>query len=236
VTTGFTLTSLALLPVGFGLLGFVEPCSIGSTLLVIKHLEGKGAARKLAQVGVFAGTRAVFIGLLGVLAVMLGTAFLGFQRAAWVVLGVAYALIGVLYLAGRTGPLMVSLEPSVARLSDARGSAALGVLFGLNVPACAGPLLVALLGGAAAGGASGGTLAGGFVSLALFGLALSLPLIVAVVFEPARRALDWIAGLSRRLPFWTGLLLVALGAWSIWSALSPAAMPMSDMSISSHRN
>ena len=225
MTTGFTLTSLVLLPVGFGLLGFVEPCSIGSTLLVIKHLEGKSAARKLAQVGVFAGTRAMSVGLLGVLAVMLGTAFVGFQRAAWVVLGVAYVMIGVLYLVSRAGPLMVSLGPGIARLSDRRGSAALGVLFGLNIPACAGPLLVALLGAAAAGGASGGTLVGGFVSLALFGLALSLPLILTMLFEPARHALDWLAGLSRQLPVCTGLLLAVLGAWSIrLGLLTPARL------------
>jgi cytochrome c-type biogenesis protein len=42
---------------------------------------------------------------------------------------------------------------------------------------------------------------------------------VAVLFAPARRLLDWLAGLSGRLPLWTGLLLVALGAWSIWFGL-----------------
>ena len=214
-----------LLPVGLGLLGFVEPCSIGSTLLVIKHLEGKGAASKLTQVGVFAGTRAVFVGLLGVLAVVLGAAFVGFQRAAWVALGAVYVLIGLLYLAGRAGALMVSLGPGLACLSGTRGSAALGLLLGLNVPPCAGPLLLALLGAAAAGGASGGTLAGGFVSLGLFGLAMSLPLVFAVLFAPARGALDWLAGLSRRLPLWTGLLLIVLGAWSIKLGLSVPVGP-----------
>lgn len=130
-----------------------------------------------------------------------------------------YVALGVLYLTNRIGPFMVPLGPSLARLADRRGSAALGILFGLNIPACAAPLLFALLAAAAAGGAVGATIANGFVSLALFGLALSLPLIVAVLFEPARRALDWLAGLSRRLPFWTGLVLVALGAWSIWFGL-----------------
>lgn len=28
-----------LLPIGLGLLGFVEPCTMGSNLLLIKHLE-----------------------------------------------------------------------------------------------------------------------------------------------------------------------------------------------------
>lgn len=78
--TDFTLNSLVLLPVGLGLLVFVEPCSLGSTLIVVKQLEGKSAALKLAQAGIFAGTRAVFIGLLGMVAVVLGTTFLGLQR------------------------------------------------------------------------------------------------------------------------------------------------------------
>jgi cytochrome c-type biogenesis protein len=102
---------------------------------------------------------------------------------------------------------------------------ALGVLFGLNIPACAAPLIFALLGAAAAGGAAGATLVSGFLSLALFGLALSLPLVVAVMFDPARSALDWLAGLSRRIPFWTGVLLVALGVWSVWFALFVSIKP-----------
>ena len=227
--TDFALKSLVLLPVGLGLLGFVEPCSLGSTLIVVKQLEGKSAARKLAQVSIFAGTRAVFIGLLGILAVVLGTAFLGLQRGAWIALGAVYVLLGLLYMVGKARVLMVSLGPSLSRLSAGRGSATLGILFGLNIPACAAPLLVALLGAAAAGGAAGGTLASGFVSLALFGLALSLPLVLAVLFDPARRANDWLAGLSGRLPFWTGLLLIVLGLWSIWLVRSPAAMPMMSM-------
>jgi len=215
---------LVLLPLGFGLLGFVEPCSIGSTLIVIKSLEGKSAAGKLAQVSLFAATRATFVGLLGMIAVVLGAAFLGLQRDAWIALGAIYVLIGTLVIA-RPGAVMVTLGPSLARLSDLRGSASLGLLFGLNIPACAMPLILALLGAAAAEGATGGTLASGFVSLAIFGFGLSLPLVLAVLFEPARRALDWLAGLSRRMPFWTGLLLIVLGVWSISLALSPQVKP-----------
>ena len=223
--TEFSLTTLVLLPVGLGLLGFVEPCSIGSTLVFVKYLEGKDVRRKLAQVSIFAATHAVFIGSLGVLAVVLGTAFIGFQRTAWIALGAVYVLLGLLYVSGKAGTLMVSLGPGLGRVSDLRGSAGLGVLFGLNVPACAAPLIFALLGATAASGTAGATLARGFVSLALFGFALSLPLMAAVLFEPARRALDWVAGLSRRLPFWTGLLLIALGAWSIGFALLAAVTP-----------
>jgi cytochrome c-type biogenesis protein len=217
--TDVGLTRLVVLPIGLGLLGFIEPCSIGSTLIVAKHLEGKSAAAKLAQVGLFALTRAAFIGLLGIVAVLLGTAFLGLQKAAWIGLGALYVGLGFLYLTNKAGMLMVSLGPSMSRLAGLKGSAALGLLFGLNIPACAAPLLLALLGAAAAGGAASTTFAAGFVSLALFGLALSLPLVAAVLFEPARRAIDWLGELSTKLPFWTGLVLVLLGLWSIGLAV-----------------
>lgn len=214
--TGNPLLDLVVLPIAFGLFGFIEPCSIGSTLIFIKVMEGKGAAEKLAQVSAFALGRAGFIGLLGAVAALVGSAFFGFQKAAWIVLGALYVVMGIGYLSGRIGWVMRSFGPSLARFSTARGSAVLGVLFGLNIPACAAPLLLALLGASAAAGASGASIFEGFIALALFGLALSLPLIVAVFFAPARRALDGLAALSRRLPVWTGLLLIALGAWSIW--------------------
>lgn len=214
--TGNPLLDVVVLPVAFGLFGFIEPCSIGATLIFIKVLEGKSAAEKIVQVATFALGRGAFIGLLGAVAVLVGSAFFGFQKAAWVVLGVLYAALGLAYLSGGIGWVARSFGPSLSRFSSARGSAALGVIFGLNIPACATPLLLALLGASAASGTRGGSAAEGFVSLALFGLALSLPLVVAVLFAPARRALDWLAALSRRLPAWTGVLLIALGGWSVW--------------------
>jgi hypothetical protein len=56
-------------------------------------------------------------------------------------------------------------------------------------------------------------------------LALSRPPVIAVYFERARNALDWLAELSRRVPRWTGMLLIGLGAWSIWFALFVSIAP-----------
>jgi len=114
---------------------------------------------------------------------------------------------------------MRGFGPRLSGLRSPRGAAALGLLFGLNIPACAAPLILALLGFAAAGGASAADLSGGFVTLALFGLALSLPLVAAVFIGPARAMLDRMAALSTQMPRWTGLLLVLLGLWSIWFGL-----------------
>lgn len=213
--TDFGFVNLLVAPAALGLLGFVEPCSIGSSLIFIKYIERKEAARKMAETALFAATRAAFIGVLGVLAVLLGTAFLGLQKGAWILLGSLYLVMGTLYATGRTRLLMQSIGPRLSGLSGTYGPIGLGALFGLNIPACAAPLLLVLLGSAAAGGATGGTFLGGFVSLAVFGFALSLPLVLAVLLAPARAALDWLAGLSGRMPFWIGAVLILLGLWSI---------------------
>ncbi len=215
---GFSLTEFVFLPVGLGLLGFIEPCSIGSTLLFVKYLETESSTNKIAQTIVFAATRALFIGMLGVLAISLGDVFLGFQRVAWMILGAIYILLGAAYTIGKTEALRIPLGPNVIGVSHLHGSALIGLFFGLNVPACATPLIFALLATAAASGATGTTLLSGFVSLGLFGLALSLPLVVVLFLKPGQREINALVSLSQRLPIWAGMVLVALGVWSIWIA------------------
>lgn len=129
------LWALIVLPLGLGLLGFVEPCTVGSSLLFVKYLEGKETAAKLLETGVFAVTRAVFNGALGGAAALVGSAFLDVQRGFWVLLGAAYILLGLVYLAGQ-------------------------------------------------------------------------------------HWLDRLAGLSSRMPFWTGVVFVVLGLWSIYFGMS----------------
>lgn len=208
--------ALLVLPLGLGLVGFVEPCTVGSSLLFVKYLEGKEVAAKVVETGVFAATRALFIGALGAAAALVGTSFLDVQRWFWVVLGGAYIVLGVIYLAGRQGKLMRVLGPRLTRTRTTKGAAALGVLFGLNIPACAAPLLAAVF-AASLGTAS---IAQGFWVMAVFGLALSLPLVVAVFWGRARGWLDRVAALSNRIPFWTGVVFVVLGVWSVYFGIA----------------
>ncbi|WP_339635814.1 cytochrome c biogenesis protein CcdA [uncultured Sneathiella sp.] len=214
---------LVAIPAGLGLIGFIEPCSIGSSLVFIKYLEGKSRTAKLVETLLFALTRALFIGLLGVLAVLIGTVFLDLQRSAWLLLGASYVLLGLLLATGRAGGLMVSLGPSLRQLSNRGGSVGLGLLFGLNIPACAAPLLFALLAGAAASGSTNAL--SGFIALGVFGFALSLPLVVTVLVPGAKSLLDRLAALSGRFPVFAGLFLIGLGAWSIWFGLFATTSP-----------
>lgn len=208
-------SALVLLPIGLGLLGFIEPCTVGSSLLFVKVLEGKSARAKLLETAVFAGTRTLFIGALGALAALIGSSFLDLQRWFWIALGSGYVLLGSLYLAGAQWRIARALGPTLASATATRRAAALGLLFGLNVPACAAPLLAGVF--AASLGAAG-TLQG-FWLMAVFGLALSLPLIAAVSWDRARATLDQLARLTGRTPLWTGVVLILLGVWSVYLGL-----------------
>jgi hypothetical protein len=53
-----TFLNLLLVPIGFGLLGAIEPCSIGGSLLVLGYVAGQTSAAKVGQVVAFALTRA----------------------------------------------------------------------------------------------------------------------------------------------------------------------------------
>jgi cytochrome c-type biogenesis protein len=207
-------------PIGLGLFGFIEPCSIGSSLMFLKSVEGKSAGHRIAQVGIFTLIRALLMGALGVAAVGIGARFLGFQKVAWIIFGTIYTIVGIAYLAGKSQSFKVSLGPALSRFSTVKGSAALGVIFAFNIPACAGPLIAVLLGLSAARGSGGAPLIEGFVSMALFGLALSLPIAAAIFFARARTAFDQAATFSTRMPRWTGAGLVILGLWSIWFGFS----------------
>src|SRR5262249_5626142 len=139
----------------------------------LKSVEANAPSVRRMQAAVFTVARALFIGVLGAAAALVGTAFLAFQRAGYVLLGGVYVLIGLVYLAGQANRVMRGIGPGLQHLSTVRGSLALALLFGLNIPACAAPLLAAVLGSAAVTGAA--QIGRGFLILAVFGLGLSLP-------------------------------------------------------------
>lgn len=217
--SGAELPASLLLSIGLGLLAFIEPCAIGATLLFVKLVEGKPPRTSLAQALGFALSRGMFMGLVGAGAAWIGSAFFAFQKTGWLVFGGVYALIGLMYLTGHVRWLQLSVGPRLSGLGAMPSSVALGLLFGLNIPACAAPLLVALLAASATGVTPGGAL-GGFISLSLFGVALSAPLVAAVAFPRARRAVDWMAGLTGRMPRVVGVVLLVVGALTIGFGLT----------------
>jgi cytochrome c-type biogenesis protein len=208
---------LVALPLGLGLLGFVEPCTVGSSLLFLYYLEGRTGSEQIRQTLVFAVVRALLTGLLGVAAVLVGAAFVDYQKGAWALMGLAYVLLGIAYFTGHIESLKRSAGIGLGRLPGHRSAALVGAIFAFNIPACAGPLLIALLGAAAV--TEPNNYGRGFLMLAIFGLALSAPLAAAVAWPAGRKVLERLSSYSARAPKIIGAVFVLLGAWSIRFAL-----------------
>ena len=90
-----------------------------------------------------------------------------------------------------------------------------GLAFGLNIPACAAPILFGLMGTAVASGSA----ATGFVMMAIFAVGLSLPLVPLSVLPRLSASLDRLTDWLRPRRWLFGLIFVSLGLWSIWFGL-----------------
>ncbi len=198
---------------GLGLLGFIEPCSIGANGVFLGQLREKDRATRLKETLKFALSRSVILGLFG-----LGMAFFGglvfpAQKILWLLLGLLYLALGVGVILnarfrwGLFGRLSLSLPERMDR------SLGLGVVFGLNLPACAYPLMLALLGRSAASGA-----AWGFAALFVFGLALSLPLVGLALSERTAKLLGRLSRIGGATPYIVGILLLAISAYVLYTA------------------
>lgn len=207
-----TLLALAL---GLGLLGFIEPCSLGANGVFLSYLHNKSRNARLYETIKFTLVRSVVLGLFG-----LGLAFLGgfvftAQKGFWLLLGLLYLALGIaVILNARLGWRLFG-RLSLGRLLPGHKdrSLGLGVLFGLNLPACAYPLMLALLGRSAASGA-----AWGFAALFAFGLALSAPLVPLALSERSARLFERLTRLSGAAPYVIGALLIALAAYVLYTA------------------
>ena len=94
----------------------------------------------------------------------------------------------------------------------------LGVTFGLSAPACSLPLFIALIGLGALTGAWVG-----FLTLFLFGLALSAPLVWIARSPKADEILRKLGRLAARVPYLSESVLILVGAVTIviaWRQLS----------------
>ena len=210
-----SLYTLLLLPVGLGLLGFIEPCTVGAHLLFLKSLGQSATSDRVASSIVFVGVRTLTAGVVGAFVALLGQHLIAAQTTVWLLFGAAYSLVGLAYLFGQAGLIKLRIDLAPSSLKATRNPALLGVVFGLNVPACAAPILFGMIGLAA----SVGTIAMGFVAMALFGLSLSVPLVLLVVQPRLATLIQKIGNDSPRTRWILGAVFIVLGVWSMWFGL-----------------
>jgi cytochrome c-type biogenesis protein len=211
----FSTLELILLPIGLGLLGFIEPCTIGGHLLFLETQNGRSSREKLNAVLTFIATRAFVAGLFGALIAFLGQKVISAQTGIWLIFGIIYLAIGIAFLIGRTGFIKRRVNLAPATWKRARNPFVLGLAFGLNIPACAAPILFGLLGLAA----TTGTVVTGFIMMFLFGLFLSSPLAVFAATPRLAASLETLGERMKRMRGLIGFVFALLGLWSIWFGL-----------------
>jgi len=209
------LFTLVLLPVGLGLLGFIEPCTIGGHLLFLDTQKTRGARQKVGAVAVFIMVRAVVAGLFGALIAFLGQKLIAAQTGIWLVFGIIYLLVGIAFVIGRAGAVKRRIDLAPDAWKRASNPVVLGMAFGLNIPACAAPILFGLLGLAATTGMA----LTGFIMMFLFGLFLSLPLALFAVIPKWAAWLDRFGQKLKNMRWGIGAVFIVLGLWSIWFGL-----------------
>ena len=206
---------LLALAVGLGLLGFIEPCSIGANMVFLGHLRQKGRGERLRETAKFALVRSTVLGLFGLGIAFVGGSVFAAQKGFWLLLGLLYLVLGVAVILNARFRWGLFGRITAGRLlpDNEDRSLGLGLLFGLNLPACAYPLMLALLG---PGAASGPLL--GFAALFVFGLALSLPLAPLAFSERAAKLFGRLARLGGATPYVIGAVFLLLAAYVLYTA------------------
>lgn len=211
----FTALELVFLPIGLGLLGFIEPCTIGGHLLFLETQVDRSRREQLNAVLTFVATRSLVSGLFGAVIAFLGQAIISVQTGFWLAFGTIYLVIGIAFLIGRAGLIKHKISLAPAAWKRAQNPVVLGLAFGLNIPACAAPIVFGLLGLAA----TTGTVTTGFVMMFLFGLFLSSPLALFAAVPKLASGLETLGQKMKRMQWLIGVVFALLGLWSIWFGL-----------------
>ncbi|MEZ5752741.1 MAG: cytochrome c biogenesis CcdA family protein [Paracoccaceae bacterium] len=185
-----------------GILSFLSPCILpmvpfylcymaGLSMAELRAEEGlaPGAQRRLvlSSIAFSFGVTTIFM-LLGLGATALGQAFIAWRDTLQYVAAAVLLVFGLHFL----GIFKISLLYRQARIENAGspksivGSYVMGLAFGFGWTPCVGPALAAIL--MIASGM--GDLVRGTLLLAVYGLAMTLPFVIAALF--ARPFLNWV--------------------------------------------
>ena len=160
--------------------------------------------------------RALVLALLGLSIAFAGNRLFSLERGFYIILASIYITIGL---------LMIFSKSLLARLRNVRIAHILGLDFkegalkrlgliaGLTIPACAIPLITVLLGQTLLLG----KIMTGFITLFVFGLALTIPLAVLSAFKRGIILLGWIAERAGNLRTAGGIILVLIGVATLYS-------------------
>lgn len=204
-----------ILAFGLGLLGFVEPCTIGAHMLFLQGQRTRSMDQRLRAVATFLLARLLVMGGFGGAIVLVGQRLIGVQTGAWLAFGIIYLAIGLAMVGQLDRFVRRRIRAAPERWRFASSAVLQGLAFGLSIPACAAPILFGLIAAATASGAA----VGGFLAMAVFAVGLSLPLVPLSVAPRLAHGLDQLADWLRPRRWILGAAFAGLGLWSVWFGL-----------------
>jgi len=203
-----SITSIFLIPLAFGLFGFIEPCSLGINTIFLNHINKFSKARRIFETLLFTFIRGFILALVGLSAAFIGKMFITVQASLFTVLGVIYIALG-LFVMIKNSYFSIDFSKHFRNKS----TISYGLIFGVIIPACSIPFIVALMGQAAVMQ----NLFEGFVTLFVFGIALSLPLLFISMFEKSNNIIRWLSKKAKNAPIILGIILIIFGLLTIFS-------------------
>ena len=171
--------------------------------------------QRISAALIFLLARLVVMAGFGGLIVVLGQRLIGVQTGAWLVFGGIYLGLGFAIFAGWDKIMRHRIGFAPERWKVATNPLLQGLAFGLNIPACAAPILFGLIGTATISGSA----TTGFLMMGIFALALSLPLLPLSIVPHLAQPLDRLADWLRPRRWVLGVIFVGLGIWSVWFGL-----------------
>lgn len=207
---------MIILPFVFGLIGFVEPCSMGINMMFLSSIDRTSSARRFREIAVFMLVWAFVLALLGLSVSLVGNSLFSFERFLFIFLASIYIAVGFLMILSKSllGKLRNVHIAHWLGLDLKEGSLKrFGLIAGLTIPACAIPLITILLGQSLLAG----DIITGFIALFVFGLALTVPLAVFSFFKGGMVWLSWIAERAKKLRVVGGVILILIGIATFFS-------------------
>jgi cytochrome c-type biogenesis protein len=205
--------NLVLIPLLFGLVGFLEPCSLGINMIFLNRINGFERVKRISETLIFTFVRGTFLALFGVSAAFIGSKMTRIQSSLFLILGGIYIFFGAVAIINKYRTIF-KFEVNLSQYLQNKESLALGVVFGLIIPACAISLILALIGKSLLLG----NLLESFVSLFVFGVALSSPLIVISCFDKSNEIITKILEKAGKLPWLAGAALIIVGFLTLLSS------------------
>jgi cytochrome c-type biogenesis protein len=197
----------------------MNPCVYPTIPVIIGYISGQKdqtRLRGLALALTFVLGLALTYVVLGATIGFLGSV-LGLSRTVWMYIVAAVCILVGLNMAGLLPLNFTTLAPGQSRWSEMSGFAGallLGMMFGLVASPCAMPILTLIL----ALIASKGQVAYGSLLMFVYAVGHGLPLIVIGTIAGALTSLERFTGYSVLIQRAGGWLLIAVGAYFIWSA------------------